>query len=254
MNPTKLPNSNSEVKVSFYKKLCRKKWFKIARPFIIITLVILIIYILTILGIFKIKNIKNTTDLNYVSNLSETTNQYLGEGYFSLNLGKLEKDVKNSNRYIKEVKAEKIFPNKIHLEIEEYDPMSYLEYKDVCYILSEEGVILEQNSEYEKCELEEGIKLNSKQNILAEDKLIFNTELLEIAKVLQEFGWEISEVVFEENLLEVSDGEKTVIIEINENYERQLAQLYLILEKVNIESIEYKSLDLRFERPVMEVL
>ena len=44
-----------------------------------------------------------------------------------------------------------------------------------------------------------------------------------------------------------------VIIEINQDYMIQASKLYLVLEKANIDGIEYKSLDLRFERPVMKL-
>jgi hypothetical protein len=166
----------------------------------------------------------------------------------------MEQSIIESNRYIKKVSAEKVFPNKIYLEIEEYKPTAYFEYKDVCYILSEEGYVLEENTEYEKCILENGIKLIAKQNILTEDRLIFDKELLEVIKILEEFGWGVNSVKFEENVMILSDQDKSITLEVNQDYEDQLSKLYLVLEKVNIESIEYKSLDLRFERPVMELL
>lgn len=249
-----LPQKTSEVKVSWYKKLCRKKWFKILRPLIIIALVVLLIYILTILGVFKIKKIETTKDLQHIQNLSEVTNQYLGEGYFVLDLDEMEENVRQSFRYVKEVSAQKIFPNKILLEIEEYEPDLYLEYKEVCHILSEKGVILEQNEEYEACMLKDGIKLSSQQNILAEEKLIYNIEIWEVLKILEEFGWKVTEVKVDKNILEITDGTKTVTIEISDGYETQLSRLYLVLEKANIEGVEYRSLDLRFERPVMQLL
>jgi hypothetical protein len=254
MKSVPLPQKTSEVKISWYKKLCRKKWFRILRPVIIIALVILLVYILTILGVFKIKKIETKEDLQYVQNLSKVTNKYLGVGYFILDLDEMEKDITDSFKYVKDVTAQKIFPNKILLEIEEYQPSLYFEYKDVCYILSEKGIILEQNEEYEECILDDGIKLNSQQNILAEEKLIFGTELWEVLKLLEEFDWETTEVKFDKDILEVMDGTRIITIEIDDEYETQLSRLYLVLEKANIEGIEYRSLDLRFERPVMELL
>jgi hypothetical protein len=44
-----------------------------------------------------------------------------------------------------------------------------------------------------------------------------------------------------------------VTIECSEGFDDQLAKLYLVLEKANIEGIEYKTVDMRFERPVMEL-
>ena len=255
MDIPKLPNNNSsEVKISFYKKLCRKKWFKIARPIIIILLIVLVIYLLTILGVFKIKNIEVGNELKYVTNIEQITNRYKGLGYFSLDLENLEEEIQNSSKYVKSVKTEKIFPNKILLEVEEYNPELYMEYKDVCYIFSQEGLILEELAEYEKCHLENGISVKSSQNILADGKLIFGTEVDEIVKVLEEFGWSVTKLTFEKNVLQITDGEKAIILEINEEYDNQLARMYLVLEKVNIDNIEYKSIDLRFERPVMELL
>jgi hypothetical protein len=247
-------NNSSEVKISFYKKLCRKKWFKIARPIIIILLIILVIYLLTIFGVFKIKNIETENQLKYVTNIEQITNQYKGVGYFSLNLEKLEEEIQNSSKYVKSVSAEKIFPNKILLKVEEYKPEMYMEYKDICYTFSQEGLILSESSEYEECKLDNGVNVESTQNILADGKLIFGTEIDEIIKILEEFGWIVTTLKFDKNVLEVTDGERIITLEVNEEYDEQLARMYLVLEKANIESLDYKSIDLRFERPVMELL
>jgi len=254
MQPSQLPNGKKKLKISFYKKLCRKKWFRILRPFLIIILIILLIYVLTVLGVFKIKKVEINNDLQYVQDVTQVTNQYLNQGYFSLDLEQLEEEIKNSNKYVKDVSAEKIFPNKIYLKIEEYAPMSYLEYKDTCYILSQEGFILEESTEYEECVLRDGILLETEENIFAEDELIYGTEILAVVKVLEEFGWEVTIISLSENILEINDGERTVTARVDEEYETQLSKLYLVLEKVNIEQLKYRSLDLRFDRPVMELL
>lgn len=253
MNPAHPINNSTEVKISFYKKLCRKKWFRVLRPILIVGLVVLIIYILTIIGVFKIKEFELENELEYIDNLSTVTNQYLGQGYFSLNLKDLENDIKTYDKYVRKVTAEKIFPNKIKISIEEYEPLYYLEYKEVCYIISEDGYILEENLEYEDCSLEKGILLESNDAILAEGKLIFDLELYKAVKILKEFGWEISKVEFQKNVITIFDKDKSVTIEVNQEYEDQLSKLYLVLEKANMDGIEYKSLDLRYQRPVMEI-
>lgn len=254
MKTSNIPtNSPSELKISLYRKLCRKKWFQIARPIIVVGIVVLLIYILTVLGVFQIKKFENSNELKHTQDLSVLTSQYIGQGYFALNLNELEQDIQKSDKYVKSVSAEKVFPNKVRLVIQEYEPMSCLEYKDVCYIFSQEGLILQEMIEYEDCFLENGIKLTTNQNIIAEGRLIFDKELLEIVLVLKKFGWEVSNVNFKENVLEIGDGQKVAVIEINQEYMTQLSKLYLILEKVNIEGIEYESLDLRFERPVMKL-
>jgi cell division septal protein FtsQ len=253
MNPAHPINNSTEVKISFYKKLCRKKWFRVLRPILIVGLVVLIIYILTIIGVFKIKEFELENELEYIDNLSTVTNQYLGQGYFSLNLKDLENDIKTYDKYVRKVTAEKIFPNKIKISIEEYEPLYYLEYKEVCYIISEDGYILEEDLEYEDCSLEKGILLESNDAILAEGKLIFDLELYKAVKILKEFGWEISKVEFQKNVITIFDKDKSVTIEVNQEYEDQLSKLYLVLEKANMDGIEYKSLDLRYQRPVMEI-
>jgi hypothetical protein len=253
MNPAHPINNSTEVKISFYKKLCRKKWFRILRPILIAGLVVLIVYILTVIGVFKIKEIELENELEYVENITTVTNQYLGKGYFSLNLEELENDIQSYDRYVKEVKAEKIFPNRINIVIEEYQPAYYFENKEVCYIISQEGLLLEENVEYEECSLEGGILIQAQDTILAEGKLIFDLELYKAVQILKEFGWEISKVEFQKNVMHIFDNEKSITIEVNQEYEDQLSKLYLVLEKANIEGIEYKSVDLRYQRPVMEI-
>jgi cell division septal protein FtsQ len=253
MNPAHPINNSTEVKISFYKKLCRKKWFRILRPILVAGLLVLVVYILTIIGVFKIKEIELENELEYVGNITKVTNQYLGKGYFSLNLEQLEGDIQSYDNYVKEVKAEKIFPNSINILIQEYEPQYYFENKEVCYIISQEGLLLEENAEYEECSLEGGILIQAQDTILAEGKLIFDLELYKAVKILKEFGWEISKVEFQKNVMHIFDNEKSITIEVNQEYEDQLSKLYLVLEKANIEGIEYKSVDLRYQRPVMEI-
>ncbi|MCK9417343.1 hypothetical protein M0Q97_11910, partial [Candidatus Dojkabacteria bacterium] len=100
-------NSPSELKISLYRKLCRKKWFQIARPIIIVGIVVLLIYILTVLGVFQIKKFENSNALKHTQDLSVLTSQYIGQGYFALNLNELEQEIQKSDKYIKSVSAEK---------------------------------------------------------------------------------------------------------------------------------------------------
>ncbi|HCC68035.1 TPA: hypothetical protein DEP90_02420 [Patescibacteria group bacterium] len=249
-------NTQSEniTKISFLKRISRKKWFKILKPIIPILLLIFTISILTWIGVFKIKSIENDTELEYIINLKETTNQYLGQSYFLLDLEQLKQDIVDSDGYVKDVTAQKIFPNKILITVEEYKPKYYLEYKEICYIFSREGLILENISEYELCDLENGIKLLSNQSIIADGKLIFDTEISQVVQILNEFGWNVAIIEVDEDILKIFDDGKEIIIESANDFDIQLAKLYLILERVNMEGMDYKFLDMRFERPVMELL
>ncbi len=242
------------TKIPFYKKLSRQKWFKILRPILIIGLFLLAIYILTILGIFQIKKIEHPKNLQYVTNWEQSTNQYLGQGYFSLDLEELKQSIKDNNGYVKEITAQKIFPNTIHLQIQEHIPTYTLEYKDICYIFCSEGELLESKEEYNECAIEKGIVLSTDENIIADNKLIFDTQIVDITKVLKEFAFETKNILVDQDLLTFSDGPREISIEGANNFDSQIAKLYLILEKVNTEGIEYKTLDMRFERPVMEIL
>lgn len=246
-------NEQPTVKIPLYKKLCRQKWFKILKPFLIVGIIILTIYILTIIGIFQIKKIEHPKNLQYVTNWEQATNSYLGQGYFSLDLENLREDIRNINGYVKDITAEKIFPNKILLYITEHIPQYYWEYKEECKIFSTEGILLNSSNEYEKCEVEKGIKIMSNDNILADNHLIYDTEIPQLITILEEFSWDIQSITIEKSILTIKGENTTVIIECSDGFDEQIAKLYLVLEKANIDSIQYKSIDMRFERPVMEI-
>jgi cell division septal protein FtsQ len=249
----KQSQTEETVKIPITKKISRHRLFKILKPLIPILLLILTITILTWLGVFKIKTIQHIKNLQYVTNWDIATNPYLGQGYFSLNLENLKDDIKKINGYVKEIQAQKIFPNKIDLKIEEYIPKYYLEYKETCYIFSQEGIVLEQKNDYIECNLENGIQLLSNQNIIADNRLIYDTEISKTVKILEEFTLNISKINIEEDVLRFSDDKREIILESVSDFDAQLSKLYLVLEKVNLERIEYSSLDMRFQRPVMEL-
>ncbi len=83
-------------------------------------------------------------------------------------------------------------------------------------------------------------------------RLILYSEFNDILKVLDTFGYEITSIDIVEGISTFkSSNENIFIFDITNDLDIQLSRMYLVGQKINSENIIFKSLDLRFVRPVM---
>lgn len=204
--------------------------------------------------------------------ISSSVSKYLkenvtGENFFLLNLSSLEKDLYLDIPKLKSVRIEKVAPNKLVLFLETFDEKYVAYLRDQkCYLLAQEGIVLDSI-----CEDDEVGKECCKQyaidnsltyffsekvepSIFEDDKdsLLIMEEVGKIVKVVEKFNYRIKGIVLNEEIVELYDESDRVFrFTISADIDIQLKRFIVVAGKINSEEMDFSSLDLRFERPVM---
>lgn len=117
------------------------------------------------------------------------------------------------------------------------------------WLVDEEGVVFGQN---QNVELFTPVIYTDREVFLGfvfPDN--FSRDILLIVERLKEFGLNYKALLVESSNFYV-DSVPKVVFSLNENLERQLASLQLILEKAKIENENIEFIDLRFDKPIVK--
>jgi cell division septal protein FtsQ len=164
------------------------------------------------------------------------------------------------NSYVKSVEVEKIFPSRLKIEVVEYLPFIIFEEENKCKIFSLEGVLLEIQEEID-CESfsqEEGLIyfVGSATLVVVEDggeTFYLTNNIGKVSKVLEQFDIKITSIGMEDNILNISTNSGLIIMDINQDNDVELARLFLVLEELDEQGIKSNSIDVRFERPIIQI-
>lgn len=199
----------------------------------------------------------------------ENLNKHVtGKNFFSVYSQDVEKDLERSISYVKSARVMKIAPNKLEVFVDTYQPRSIiLDSNGECKLLSKTGVVLERlcedAEEISTCCTEhtsdgkyyvlksdeaETVKLSGGKEQLLVMQVISN-----IVKVVESFGSNVKEILLEEKVLHITDIDgKTHIFTLSDSIDSQLARYFVVMGKVKGDSMEFSSIDVRFERPVVK--
>lgn len=231
------------------------------KRFLPLLLLISFFFISILLGIWNIQRFVYSNDnfeLVSKEDVSNSLKQYLGKNIFLIKPFDIKESVLQSSGYVKSVYVKKNIPNTIFLTLQEYDVGYIAYYGNICSFFSTEGIYLEKKCE--QCEQEcRGYVLNEDTVYIYSDtvlesgkRLIFIQEFDIISKVLREFGYIPSNINMNLGITTFTDIQgHTFVFDLADDLNTQLGRLYLVGEKINVDQISFKSVDLRFERPVM---
>lgn len=228
-------------------------------PFLVLILIILLSFLF---GLWNVREFDyRNSQLNNVKSekLDLYLSEYLGKNIFILSLPEIENKLIESDGYIKDVYIKKILPWKLGLLIEEYKG-AYLGYSsNRCILFADNGkTISEICKECEKECLEKKssdvLYITSDSSLESNGYLLFFEEISKIQKVLSEFKYVATQVNITKGIATITDiGGHTFVFDITYDFDIQLARVYIVCQKINEDIIKFKSLDLRFDRPVMRL-
>ncbi|MGI6423032.1 MAG: cell division protein FtsQ/DivIB [Candidatus Dojkabacteria bacterium] len=221
---------------------------------------ILLFFILSnIFGLWNVRNIQFSTkegsNVN-LENLSKRVEKFKGKNIFLLSSKLVEEDISKEKGYVKKIYVEKKIPFTLEIKVDEYIPL-YMGYSaERCILFSSEGTRIEQvcTECLDTCRSEGYISIQSNAFLESNNRLIFVEEIKDIEKLLSTFGYSVSSITLDEGVSRfTSEDGKIFTFDISFDLDLQLSRMYLVGQKINDENIEFASLDLRFERPVMRL-
>lgn len=236
--------------------------------------VVLFVFLLTMLvGIWNIKKytLTDLEGLDIPTNVSTLIDKYMeeklvGRNYFSFSTTSFEKDMIKSVPYIENVNIEKVIPNKLEIFVNIYRPASTALLRETeCHILSGEGVVLDticKEDTVNCCKnyaTDHSLYIFTSSDVdsspLASGKqgLLIMEDIYKVVKVINTYGYEIKGVTFVSNILEITTKTDQVFkFSTSEDLDLQLKRYISVANRVKSDNLEFKSIDFRFERPVLK--
>jgi len=253
--------------LKFYRKILSYSIFR----YLIWVLVLLVVYWgyhgANRLGLFQINDVEVVgygEDLKYIS-AKKITRSIKEERYNFLELktNELSKKIKPSSEFIKDLYIDKIFPNKLKVEIVEYVPYIYIEQNnEVCVLVTSDGYVIDKRDFVEDDCVDYFGKysvplLALDGNMVQFDKgqksnFTLTKTLSDITSILAEYGYSCERMILKDSVLKLFFNKTSVIIfSISQDTNLQLARFISVAKELEKTGIEAISIDLRYRRPVV---
>lgn len=180
---------------------------------------------------------------------------YQNKNIIFLSTDLLERDLLFKNPQLKKVTAIKLFPRTIRIELDFQRALANLEVSGGFLTLSEDGRIMNKNSKiygafpsiqyYQKYELS---SYDLGQYVSLKDITVTLTFL----KKLAELNNKVEKVdINGPHMIVFNVQKKSIIFSADKDLGKQLYQLETLIHQFTIEGKEFKSLDLRFDKPIV---
>jgi len=216
-----------------------------------------------IIGFWNVRNIefgvKENTNVDLIS-LRTSLEEIKGKNIFFVTPSEVMGELDEYNAFVKSIYIEKRVPSTLHIQIEEYEP-KFLGYaSERCKLFSEEGVSIVEICKdcEEECfqymDVYSSIYISSNSSLENSKRLIYTEEIVNVLEILKIFGYDIKGIDISNGIARFESIDNHLFVfDISENLEVQLNRVYVVGKKINDENMNFKSLDLRFERPVMKL-
>jgi len=168
--------------------------------------------------------------------------------------------------YIENVNIEKVIPSKLEIFVNIYRPASTALLRETeCLLLSEEGVVLDticKEDTVNCCKnyasdhslyIFTSSDVDSSPLVSGKQGLLIMEDIYKAVKVINTYGYEIKGITFVSNILEITTKTDQVFkFSMSEDLDLQLERYISVANRVKSDNLEFKSIDFRFERPVLK--
>jgi hypothetical protein len=233
------------------------------RRYIYVFIILFILILTNVFGLWNVRRVEFELPENSYTNinkLEESSNSVKGMNIFFVSVGEVSNILKDGNGFVKRITVEKKIPFTLHILVEEYEP-TFIGYSSSrCVLFSEEGGRIEElcTDCSEECstylDVYPAIHVTSTAALESDNRLIFREEIADILDILSVFGFNIKSISIEDGISTLTSLDDHIFVfDLSDDLSTQLNRMYIVGKKINSDSMEFKSLDLRFERPVMRL-
>lgn len=163
------------------------------------------------------------------------------------------------NPILKSLSIEKTYPNSLTIHLSYYTPLTYLALSDGYILLSEDGRILEKTRELDETQTSYPLMhyyqsfpylLYHAGNYIDTHDI---TTTLYVLKQAQIIGLEINEIDIQSfHMIALKGKDIIVYFSAHKNKEDISTEMKKIIRQLKLNGIQFRVLNLRFERPVIE--
>lgn len=235
---------------------------------------VLTLFLLSILfGIWNVKSYTLTDEDGSIipNNVEKQIEEYLkdkliGKNYFTFSTTPYEEDMVKNIPYLKDIKIEKVAPNKLEMFAEVYKASNtaYLREKD-CYLTTHDGYILEHICQEDTANCCKTTALNNEVYMFSssetditnstdgKQELMIMEEINKVADVIKTYQYTINNITLENSIIEVTlDNSSIFRFTTADDIDTQLERFIVVANTVKSDNLNFKSIDFRFEKPVLK--
>ncbi|WKZ30996.1 MAG: FtsQ-type POTRA domain-containing protein [Candidatus Dojkabacteria bacterium] len=194
----------------------------------------------------------------------------IGANLFSVDIREVRKILLESNPFIKDVYVEKHFPNRVVATLTEREPYLLVDTTNNCYLLDTEGYVLAKTTGEEEIEVEPQLDcMTMKEKFpvvivystdvkadfpLGEQSTFYEAVKISIfSKVLKDNGYILENVELVEGIFLLQVGvDKLIVFSDSQDLDIQLKRFLLVTDKIEEEGLTFRTLDLRYKRPILK--
>lgn len=192
----------------------------------------------------------------------------LGENLFYIDIREVQRSILKADPFVETAYVEKKFPNGIQLNIYERVPFLLVESDRNCYLLDSNGYVLAksleatQEEQVQDCESMKAqyssIHVTSSDIRadfpLGEQSTFFEVEKIELfVRALDDQGYQTNSIEIVDGIFLMNVGEdKLIIFSGAQDEDVQLKRFILVNSKIQEEGLTFRTLDLRYKRPVLK--
>jgi cell division septal protein FtsQ len=177
----------------------------------------------------------------------------------------LTKDLVAGSPIIKEAIVSKQFPNTISVDIVEREPFLITAIDEQSCVLLDAAAFTLHVSMYSEDENCAGMAQRYLVPVLAveDSKLAFKEneqssfytveDIWRVTKVLNEYGYQLVSLKLADQILTVTvNDRRTLTFSLNQSIDTQLERFIAVVGQIELEDLDFRSLDLRYKRPVLK--
>ena len=205
-------------------------------------------------SVFKVKSI--TVDkIQSIASL-QGINSLKNENMLMLNEQEVAIKIYKANPYVKNVVVKKEFPSTLHLSIQLYIPVLYLQVNQGFFLLAGDGRILSKSKDIQMKlpVIHYYQKFNSDAYKTAE-KMNFKdiVAALFFLKTAQEVGFNVNSIdITGFNMIALNTNDLKILFTIDKSQTDQAYQLGRVIKQIRMQKKQLKTIDLRFDRVIIE--
>jgi hypothetical protein len=200
---------------------------------------------------YTIKNIQ----IDGISDLQGSYALY-NENLLLIDVKKVEQELIRRNPLVKKVDIYRKFPSTLTIVVQLSTPFAYLQIEKGYIVLSKEGKILSFVQKASQMPIIQYYQIFKQEEFSLGDSLNYKDIQVSIyfLEKMARLGFVIETVDINSlNVILFKNGEKKYFFSVEKDKELQYQTLKTILEYFKKENKDYKSIDLRFDKPVIRI-
>lgn len=228
---------------------------------IIVTAVLLLAILILLDRAFRVQNITvspltpaDSKKINSIIGLTALYEKYI----FVISAEQVKNDILRSNPRVQSVSIEKSYPDTIQITIGFYNPVAYLQVNGGFFLLAADGRILEKvktknNTNIPSIQYYQQLDYYGFQS---GDGISYKDIVTSLRLLIKAFdlGFIINNIDINGlSMIVLNSNDKRFVFTTEKDISEQEYQFFAIVRKFRTEKKEFKSLDLRFDKPVISL-